>query len=41
MEHNKGETGKMHLAEQMPFFLTNNGNVKYPEAVANAVNNFF
>jgi hypothetical protein len=37
----KRETGKIHLAEQMPSLLINNEKVKYPVTVANAFNIFF
>jgi hypothetical protein len=37
----KRETGKIHLAEQMPSLLINNEKVKGPVTVANAFNIFF
>jgi hypothetical protein len=37
----KRETGKVHLAEQIPSLFTNSGKVKDPESVANACNNVF
>jgi hypothetical protein len=36
----KRQAGKIHLPEQMPSLLTNEGNVKDPGKVADAFNNY-
>jgi hypothetical protein len=40
MEHNKKETGRIYLTNQIPFLLIHNEKAKDPEKVADSFSSF-